>query len=205
MHALRVSQRVTGRRVRHLRDKPKVLAMTLSPYRPRRLTLANGREVTLRAIRASDDAAIAKAFERLSDDSRYARFMHHKKELDVAALRRGVRPQPGSAFAFVATVPAADGFDIVGAAQYVPSSEGDTEACEFAISVLDDWHGTGLATELLASLVRRARRDGYQAMLGSVMAGNDAMLRLARHLKFSVEPVPDEEGVVRVRRALRRR
>ncbi len=61
--------------------------MTPSRYRPRRLTLANGREVTLRAIRESDAAEIAAAFERLSADSRYARFM----PIPLAS-----RPKPGA-------------------------------------------------------------------------------------------------------------
>ncbi len=93
-------------------------------YRPRRLTLRDGREVTLRAIVETDAVEIAHAFERLSDDSRYYRFMQHKKELDPAALDRGVHPRLGRDFAFVATSPTADGFDIVGAAQYVRAGSG---------------------------------------------------------------------------------
>jgi RimJ/RimL family protein N-acetyltransferase len=171
-------------------------------YRPRRITLRDGREVTLRAIVEADAAKIIQAFERLSAQSRYYRFMTHKKQLDDAALQRGVHPRPGRDFVFVATIPAADTIDIVGAAQYVQAGEADDKACEFAITVGEDWRGNHLATKLLASLVRRARCDGYETMEGWVIAENMAMLALARKLKFKVEPVPGDATVLRVQRAL---
>jgi RimJ/RimL family protein N-acetyltransferase len=170
-------------------------------YRPRRINLQNGTEVTLRAIAATDAPEIMQAFERLTTESRYSRFMQHKRELDPAALDRGVNPRPGRDFAFVATIPAADGIDIVGAAQYVRSDESGSR-CEFAITVAEDWRGTGLATELLASLVRRARRDGYKVMEGSVLAENAPMLALARKLRFTAHPDPKDATLLRVQRSL---
>jgi RimJ/RimL family protein N-acetyltransferase len=171
-------------------------------YRPRRITLRDGREVTLRAIAEADATEIVQAFDRLSAQSRYYRFMKHKRELDDAALQRGVHPRPGLDFVFVATIPAADTIDIVGAAQYVQAGQADDKACEFAITVAEDWRGSGLATNLLASLVRRARRDGYATMEGLVIAENTAMLALARKLKFKAMPVPGDATVLCVRRAL---
>lgn len=156
----------------------------------------------MRAIVEADAPEILQAFERLSANSRYLRFMQHKKQLADSAVQRGVNPRPGREFAFVATIPAADGIDIVGAAQYVRADEVDDRTCEFAITVAEDWRASGLATALLASLVRRARRDGYEAMEGYVIAENIAMLRLAQKLGFEIEPVAGEATVLRVRRAL---
>lgn len=173
-----------------------------SRYRPRCISLRDGREVTLRAIVEADATEIVQAFERLSAESRYYRFMRYKKKIDCASLERGVRPQPGSEFAFVATIPAADGIDIVGAGQYVRAGEGNDRTCEFAITVAEDWRGSGLATRLLASLVRRARRDGYETMEGWVMAQNTPMLAVARKLHFKIEPVSGDATVLRVQRAL---
>ena len=181
---------------------PHEVATRRAPYRPRRVCLRDGREVTLRAIVESDAAEIIQAFDRLSDDSRYSRFMQHKKQLDSTALERGVHPRPGRDFVFVATIPAPDGIDIVGAAQYVAAKEDDHRTCEFAVTVAEDWRGSGLAPRLLASLVRRARRDGYETMEGWVMADNTPMLALARRLGFGVEPVPGDATLLRVHRAL---
>jgi len=175
---------------------------TPSRYRPRSVRLRDGRTVTIRSIVEADAPEIVQAFERLSADSRYFRFMWHTKQLDRAALERGVHPRPGRDFAFVATIPAIDGVDIVGAAQYVGAEETSDKTCEFAITVAEDWRGSGLASTLLASLMRRARRDGYSVMEGQVIAENTAMLRLARKLHFKIDPVPGDATVLRVQRAL---
>jgi GNAT superfamily N-acetyltransferase len=171
-------------------------------YRPRLLRMRDAREVTLCAIDAADWPEIAQAFERLSSESRYARFLQHKRQLDSAALSRGVNPRPGQDFAFVATVPATDGIDIVGAAQYVRVGDADATGCEFAITVAENWRGSGLAAQLLASLIRRARRDGCRRMEGMVMATNSTMLGLARRLGFTINVVSDDATVLCVERIL---
>ena len=150
--------------------------------------------------------------------------MQHKKQLNPEALERGVRRRPGEDFAFVAAVPRAEGAtgaeaveraegaeeatrqggeEIVGAAQYVPSGDGDPRVCEFAITLAEGWRGCGLATQLMRSLLRRARYDGYALMEGLVLAANEPMLVLARRLGFSVEAVPPDGTVLRVLRRLR--
>jgi RimJ/RimL family protein N-acetyltransferase len=171
-------------------------------YRPRRIRLRDGREVTQRAVAPSDAAEIVQAFERLSAQSRYNRFMQHTRQIDAGLLQRGVNPRPGRDYVFVATVPAPDDYDIVGAAQYQPAGPDEGDTCEFAITVAEDWRGSGLATRLLASLVRRARRDGFKTMEGWVLAENRSMLALARKLGFKSERLADDASVVRVHRAL---
>jgi len=171
-------------------------------YRPHRIRLHDGRVVTLRAVVEADAPEIVQAFERLSADSRYFRFMHHKKQIADDALWRGVHPRPGREFTLLATIPATDGIDIVGAAQYVRAKEINPGTCEFAITVAEDWRGSGLAATLLTSLARRARRDAYETMEGWVMAENTAMLGLARKLEFKIQPVPGDASLLRAARAL---
>jgi acetyltransferase len=178
------------------------MATVLSRDHPNRVRLRDGREVAVRAILETDAQEIVQAFERLSRQSRYFRFLQDRKQLDDAVLQRGVHPRPGRDFAFVATVPAADGIDIVGAAQYVGADEGADETCEFAVTVAEDWRHSGLATTLLESLVRWARCDGYETMEGWVSAENTAMLGLAAKLDFKIEPIPGNATMLRVRRAL---
>lgn len=168
----------------------------------RQITLRDGRQVGLRPIRPEDADEIVQAFDRLSADSRYARFMQHKKQLDEAALQRGVQPRPGQDFALVATVPAPDGIDIVGAAQYVGAGPHENDSCEFAVTLAEGWRGSGLASILMTRLMDHAHADGYRAIEGWVMADNTPMLGLAQRLGFSVEPVPDDSSLVRVVRPL---
>lgn len=171
-------------------------------YRPREVVLHDGRRATLRAIEPADAQPILEAFQRLSPRSRYLRFMQHKKELEPALVERGTNPIPGHEFAFVATVPSAAGYDIVGAARYVAAET--PRSCEFAVTVADEWVGQGLASILLRSLMRRARYDGYHRIEGMVIVENAPMLSLARRLKFETAPQGDDATVLLVRRELRR-
>jgi RimJ/RimL family protein N-acetyltransferase len=169
-------------------------------YRPQRVSLLDGRRATIRAIRAQDAGEIVQAFHRLSDETRYARFMQHMKTLDPALLARGTQPVAGQEVALVATVPAADGIDIVGGVRYV--SAGRPGVCEFSITVADGWRGTGLANTLLRRAMRQARLDGYHTMEGNVLTTNQAMLALAKRMKFERVAVPDDATVCVVRRPL---
>ena len=55
------------------------------------MTLRDGRNVTLREIRPDDADAMRAAFERLSTEARYTRFMSVVK-LTPAMVERAVRP-----------------------------------------------------------------------------------------------------------------
>ena len=173
-------------------------AATQDPGGPHGMVLRDGRAVSLRAITETDAPAIQRAFDLLSSESRYNRFLQHRKQLDPAALARGVRPRPGQDFILVATVPQPGGFAIVGGAQYVRASPNDDSTCEFAITVAEDWRAGGLARAMLCALLHRARRDHYQAMVGLVLADNAPMLALARRLGFGVQPSSEGDTVVQV-------
>ncbi len=174
----------------------------LPTYRARRATLRDGRQVLIRAVRPDDADEIRQAFDRMSTESRYMRFMQHKRELDPDRLQHGVHPAAGREFVLVATVPAADGIDIVGAVRYVAAPARGT--CEFAVTVADDWQRVGLAATLMRSLMRRAARDRYRTIEGLVLRDNAAMLELARRLGFKVHFVPDDGSLRRVVRRLAR-
>ncbi len=157
-------------------------------------TLRDGRAVHVRAIRAADEEEILQAFDRMSADARYMRFMRSVREPDVGRLRQALAMFPEEGIGIVATVPAADGIDIVGSAICV-ISRGDPATCEFAISVADEFGGAGLASTLMRALIDAAGRRGLKQMEGFVLAANRPMLRLARRLGFSVAPDPEDPSV----------
>ena len=90
----------------------------------------------------------------------------------------------------MATVPAADGIDIVGSAIYLVGN--DRTTCEFAITVASAFGGAGLASALMTALIDAARQRGMTEMEGFVLAANQPMLRLADRLGFSVAVDPDD-------------
>ena len=156
------------------------------------VTLRNGRRVRLREIRPDDRDEVRQAFARLSGESRYMRFMSFLKELSPRMLEGVVNPRERQ-LALVAEIDAPDGIDIVGVARYI---QGDGQACEFAITVADDWQRVGLASRLMRELIGAAGARGLQRMEGFVLASNGPMLGLARRLGFSLHADPRDPTVV---------
>ncbi len=75
--------------------------------------------------------------------------------------------------------------------------------CEFAVAVVDQWHGLGLARQLLEALMRTARARGLERMEGYILATNTPMLGLAKRLGFAEMESPEGPTVRMVRRDLR--
>src|SRR4051794_13506910 len=94
------------------------------------VTLRDGRVVHIRAVRQADESELVQAFERMGPDARYMRFMRAVREPNLERLREAVASFPEGGIGVVATVPAADGIDIVGSAIAVFAS--DRTSCEFA-------------------------------------------------------------------------
>jgi len=157
------------------------------------ITLRDGRSVHVRAMRPADEAEIMQAFERLSDSARYMRFMRVVRNPDAQRLRAVLASFPEAGIGIVATVPAADGIDIIGSAIAVFTA-GRT-SCEFAITVASEFGGAGLATRLMTTLIEEAKRRGREEMEGFVLTQNQSMLRLARRLGFRIESEPGDSTV----------
>jgi RimJ/RimL family protein N-acetyltransferase len=152
--------------------------------------LRDGREVMLREIQAQDKEAMLAAFHRLSADSRYTRFMMSLRELAPATLEAATHPVPGREFALVAVSGEGGAESIVAGARYVGAPGSD--ACEFAVTVADDWHGLGLASRLLGILIAHATAQGLRCMEGYVLTVNTPMRRLAKRLGFVDRPCHDD-------------
>ena len=157
------------------------------------VALRDGRVVHVRAMRQADEAEILQAFDRLSADARYMRFMHAVREPNLERVRKALASFPESGVGIVATVPAGDGIDIVGTAVFVIGS--DPATCEFAMTVAANYGGAGLGRTLLTVLVDAARRRGLRAMEGFVLGVNKPMLGLATRVGFSVSRDPDDPAV----------
>jgi RimJ/RimL family protein N-acetyltransferase len=156
-------------------------------------TLRDGRTVHIRAMRPSDETEILQAFDRLSADARYMRFMRAVREPNRERMRKILASLPEGGVGIMATVPAADGIDVVGTAIFVIGS--DPAICEFAITIAADHGGAGLGRTLMTALIDAAKRRGLEEVDGFVLAANKPMLRLAARVGFSVSPDPDDPSV----------
>ena len=155
--------------------------------------LRDARTVHIRAMRPADEAELLQAFDRMSDDARYMRFMRSVREPNLQRLRAALASFPDNGLGIVATVPATDGFDVVGSAIYVIGN--DRTRCEFAINVGSAFGGAGLARTLMTALIDAAARRELAEMEGFVLAANQPMLGLARCLGFTISRDPDDPAV----------
>ena len=162
--------------------------------------LRDGRRVTLRTVRAEDKEKLQAALRSLSDESRYSRFMSALRELSPQMLERATRPDAERELQLVAVVGEGKEERIVGGARYA-AAVGSAD-CVFAVAVVDEWHGLGLARQLLEALMRAAQARGFARMEGYILATNAAMLGLAKRLGFVSVQSPEGPAVRLVRRDL---
>ena len=146
----------------------------------RPVVLRDGSAVLIRPVRSAVAPLLADGFARLSDRSRRLRFLSPKQELSPVELGYFTDVDHHDHEALGA-LDHADGRG-VGIARYVRDAD-DPQAAEIAVTVIDDWQGRGLGTELVAQLSARARSEGIRRFTAQVAADNPAMARLLRNVR----------------------
>jgi RimJ/RimL family protein N-acetyltransferase len=136
-----------------------------------RVKLRDGSEVVVRPIRPEDKAAVAAGLARMSERSRYQRFMTTTHEFTEAQLRYLTEVDHHDHEALIA-------FDSetgegVGVARFVRLADGTS--AEAAITVVDDWQGRGLGTAFGNLIADRARQEGVQRFTALLLASNRQM------------------------------
>lgn len=138
------------------------------------VTLKNGQEVRLRAVRPSDKGLVLEMFRKLDPESIYTRFFHAKKLLTDGDLKMITEVDFEKVVAFVGTVGSEGSETMVCGARYA-RHETDGRIAELAFIVADDYQGQGLASMLLQRLAHIAREKGVVQFEADVLAQNRAM------------------------------
>ena len=158
-----------------------------------RVSLADGREATIRPLGHDDGPALAAAFRRADPWDLRRRFMGMPppvswllRQLDRAD---GVHDLPIGAFT--------DEGRLVGVAQFDRPDDGPR--AEVAIEVAKDWQNLGLGTKLLTRLAEMARERGVHEFTATYYADNIAIRRLLREVGRVVDSGFDSgEGYARL-------
>ncbi len=161
------------------------------------LTLRDGRQVAVRPIEPEDQEALLRAFERLSEESRYRRFLSPMPTLAPSMLRYLTEVDHRDHEALVA-LEAGSG-ELVGVARYV---RGEGPGGEAAVTVADEWQGAGLGTALTSMLAARALEEGVDRFRATLLADNAEMLDLLASVG-SVEITGRAGGTLQVEVPLR--
>ncbi|MGR9085785.1 MAG: bifunctional acetate--CoA ligase family protein/GNAT family N-acetyltransferase [Gammaproteobacteria bacterium] len=178
--------------------------MAIHPY-PHELTahhqLASGLNITIRPIRP-EDAELEKDFvHRLSERSKYFRFMQSLQELTPEMIVRFTQIDYDREMAFIAVSEGEAPPREFGVGRYIMNPDG--HSVEFALVVSDDCQGMGIGTRIMKALMNAAKFKGISFFEGEVLAINKPMLSLVKKLGFGIETVTGENEVVRVVKDLR--
>jgi acetyltransferase len=152
----------------------------LTPDLQQPITLRDARALTVRLLRPQDAELLQRFASRLSERTRYQRFMQHLRELPPQMLARFTQLDPDKELALVALEPETQ--EIVAVGRYASDPGGTT--AEFGLVVADAWQHQGIGRALLERLCEAARMHGYEALRGQVLADNRDMLELAARLGF---------------------
>jgi acetyltransferase len=163
--------------------------------------LPDGTRVFLRPLREADLAHGQEYFARLSEESKYLRFMTPTPNLTPATLALVVDVLHAARAGITVAIVDHDRDErLIGGARIVPTERRGT--CEFALSIVDEWQGRGLGTVLMREAVRLARQLGYHRVEGTVLTINTKMLKVAQRLKFHLHVDPQDPSVTIVSRTI---
>jgi acetyltransferase len=142
--------------------------------------LKSGRQIEIRPIADNDGPALTAAYEQLSDETKYKRFMAAKPHLSSRDVDYLTRIDGQNHFALVATT-AGHANEIIGVARFVRLPE-DRDVAEFAIVIGDPYQGDGLGSEIMRRLGEAAAARGVKRLRGTMLADNIGAHRLTKAL-----------------------
>jgi len=164
------------------RARPRQAASRPGVQQPpgKQIVLRDGSRVLIRPVQSADAPLLADGFARLSATSRWMRFLTPKKELSPAELRF-LTDLDHHDHEALGALDHRDGRG-VGVALYVRQAD-DPWGADVAVTIVDEWQGRGLGTELLARLSDRAREENIRRFTALVAAENVAVGGLLRNAR----------------------
>ena len=135
--------------------------------------LHDGTQIVYRPIHPTDEPRMRDLFYKLSDASRYYRFMGHLKRVPRSQIEDFVYIDHRSEVCVVGVLPSASGDEIIAVGNYYLDPK--TNKAEVAFTVADNWQRRGIGTFMLRHLTRIARRNGIGGFTAEVLPENKGM------------------------------
>jgi acyl-CoA hydrolase/GNAT superfamily N-acetyltransferase len=154
--------------------------------------LDDGTQIGIRAVHPTDEPKIRELFHSLSQQSLYTRFMSRMKWVPRKQMQEFVYIDHRNEVSIVATIPTADGEDIIAIGGYY--LEPHSNRAEVAFVVHDEWQNRHIGSFLMKHLINIARRNGISGFTAEVLDENRAMqavfqssgLKVRTHLQSGV-------------------
>ncbi len=146
----------------------------------------------LRAVRPGDGVRLRDGIQQLSQESRYLRFFSVAPVPPDHVIEKLVRVDGHRHLAWGAILSDDPEETAIGVVHAIRSDEAQPRA-EFAVGVLDAYHGQGLARMLTAVLLIHCQHEGIAALDAQILAENAPAIGFIRSL--GGERCASEKGV----------
>lgn len=143
--------------------------------------IENGRRICIRAVRPDDEPRMRSGIEQLSKQSRYLRFFSGAPRLPDRVVA-GLVAVDGHRHLAWGAILSDDPEQLAIGAVHAVREDTDSPTAEFAVGILDAFHGQGLARMLSAVLLIHCRAEHIAAMELQILAENTAAANLVRSL-----------------------
>ena len=164
---------------------------TPTPFTNKTYALGDGSRYQIRSIQSDDRERIIELFNHLSSDSRYLRFAHAISKLPDDFLDDILHLDYKKEMALLAVITSLTGTEeTIGIARYVTPP--NQNACEFSLSVSDNYTTHGVGTHLMLDLIEHAKKNGLKEMIGYVLSKNSRMRHLVSDLGFQIHSQDDD-------------
>ncbi|KIN69963.1 GCN5-related N-acetyltransferase [Sulfitobacter noctilucicola] len=144
---------------------------------PFRTTLRTGEAVLIREIGPADRPLLRDGFTKLSNQSRFFRFLAPHKALSEAELDRFAAEGTDNHFAIGAVSIGTDADMPLGTARFIRTDADPTEA-EFALTIIDSHQRAGLGILMFHALAQEAQRRGVTCLHALIHSDNTGMQKL---------------------------
>jgi len=141
--------------------------------------LDNGTHICLRRIRPSDLKLIENGISQMSDQSRYSRFFSGSKTMPPSVVERLANVDGTHHLAWGAVNMDEDDHPAIAAAHVFRDDE-TSETGEFAIAVLDQYHGLGIARILMTAMFVDCYCEGLRQLQIDILRDNKKASGLIR-------------------------
>ncbi len=178
----------------HPTQGPKVLGVAIDLGEERQLCIRpypaeleevghfkEGKKLKLRPVRGEDEPALKLFHETLSSESLRYRFFTARRNFRHRELAKFAQIDYQQEMAFVAENQEGEILGVVRT-----WTDADQVQSEFSVLVGDQAQGLGLGSKLMQKMIRYCKDQGIMEMMGTVLADNGPMLKLANKLGFAV-------------------
>jgi acetyltransferase len=162
-------------------------------------SMKDGREVSIRPIRAEDEPMMRKFHEALSDRTVYLRYLSPMVLSERVTHERLARMTHNDYDREIALVVEGDeaGEKAVFGVARLSKFRGENDEARFTMLVNDKFQGQGVGKELLKRLLDVARSEKIKRVIAIISPENESMQKLCRDLGFSSMQADPETGMIK--------